>query len=409
VSAAPVPGIGRLLADPAAGQPSADYTRTFTPGVLMEGQVLGQQGASTLVRVDGRVLAFTLPGSWAAGTRLSLQYLGSGSDGLRFLLRTAPAADAGPEQVSLSRDGQSLQSLLAKAPAQLQSPAPLLARPQIDPLPIAAALQRGLQQSGLFYESHLLAWTQGQWSQAALLQEPQGQLSSLLRGGAVANPEPGAAAGAAPTGPVAAETFAEASPPPVTAALAGRSATAATGVSQRSPNAGQTAAADALAPASMPNGSAEQGTPQLASDTYRQMAVLAGTTGSTATTGQNLAVASHLAPLVGQQLQTLAQQQLQWSGALWPGQWLEWKLRRGTDEAPGEDDGGAKQTAAEAIHWDSTLRLQLPHLGAVEARLRLQGQRLWLDLDGDQAATLQAAYGELHRALQALGLEVFRS
>ncbi|MCY0871350.1 MAG: flagellar hook-length control protein FliK, partial [Acidithiobacillus caldus] len=124
---------------------------------------------------------------------------------------------------------------------------------------------------------------------------------------------------------------------------AGRSATAATGVSQSSPNAGQTAAADALAPARMPNGSAEQGVPQLASDTYRQMALLAGTT-SSATTSQNL-VASHLAPLVGQQLQTLAQQ-LQWSGALWPGQWLEWKLRRGTDEAPGEDDGGAKQTAA---------------------------------------------------------------
>lgn len=157
----------------------------------------------------------------------------------------------------------------------------------------------------------------------------------------------------------------------------------------------------------MPNGSVEQGTPQLASDTYRQMALLAGTP-SSAATSQNL-VASHLAPLVGQQLQTLAQQQLQWSGALWPGQWLEWKLRRGTDEAPGEDDGGAKQTAAEAIHWDSTLRLQLPHLGAVEARLRLHGQRLWLDLDGDQAATLQAAYGELHQALQALGLEVFRS
>ncbi|MBU2802281.1 flagellar hook-length control protein FliK [Acidithiobacillus caldus] len=406
MSAAPVPGIGRLLADPAAGQPSADYTRTFTPGVLMEGQVLGQQGASTLVRVDGRVLAFTLPGSWAAGTRLSLQYLGSGSDGLRFLLRTAAAADAGPEQVSLSRDGQSLQSFLAKAPAQLQSPAPLLARPQIDPLPIAAALQRGLQQSGLFYESHLLAWTQGQWSQAALLQEPQGQLSSLLRGGALANPESGATAGAASGGPVATESFAEASLPPVTAVLAGRASMAATGMAQSTPNAGQKAA-DALARAVMPNGSVEQGTPQLASDTYRQMALLAGTP-SSAATSQNL-VASHLAPLVGQQLQTLAQQQLQWSGALWPGQWLEWKLRRGTDEAPGEDDGGAKQTAAEAIHWDSTLRLQLPHLGAVEARLRLHGQRLWLDLDGDQAATLQAAYGELHQALQALGLEVFRS
>ena len=373
----------------------------------MEGQVLGQQGASTLVRVDGRVLAFPLPDSWAAGTRLSLQYLGSGSDGLRFLLRTAAAADAVPEQVSLSRDGQSLQSFLAKAPAQVQSSAPLLVRPQIDPLPTAAALQRGLQQSGLFYESHVLAWTQGQWSQAALLQEPQGQLSNLLRGGALANPGPGAAAGAAPRGPVAAETSAEASPPPATAALAGRSATAATGVSQSTANAGQTAAADALAPASMPNGSAEQGVPQLASDTFRQMAVLAGTPGSAATS-QNL-VASHLAPLVGQQLQTLAQQQLQWSGALWPGQWLEWKLRRGTDEAPGEGDDGAKQTAAEAIHWDSTLRLQLPHLGAVEARLRLQGQRLWLDLDGDQAATLQAAYGELHQALQALGLKVFRS
>jgi len=406
-SAGPVLGLGRLLADPGAAATQNERTATFTPGAVLEGRVLGQQGASTLVRVAGQTLAFNLPGGWAAGTRLSLQYLGSGTDGLRFLLRTA-ASGLEPEQVRLSAGGRSLQSYLAEAPGQLRSPTPLLPRPQTNPLPIVAALQRGLQQTGLFYESHLLAWSQGRWSQTDLLQEPQGQLSSLLRREIPAKPSTGIGAAAtaaeSPATQVRAQTRVE---PTVLAAAAGRDA-AASGSDPRSGSpVREPASGDAALAAKAPSAGPEQAVQRLASDTYRQVAVL-GTTASDTSTAQNLTTASHLGPLLGQQLQTLAQQQLQWTGALWPGQWLEWSLRRSADEAAREGDGGGTQAEAEGTRWDSTLRLQLPHLGAVEARLRLQGQRLWLDLDGDRVATLQAAYAELHQALQALGLEVLR-
>ncbi|MGC8468138.1 MAG: flagellar hook-length control protein FliK [Acidithiobacillus sp.] len=406
MSSTPLLGLGRPVADPAGTGSPSDKATTLTPGALLEGRVLGQQGASTLVRVDGRVLAFTLTGSWAAGTRLSLQYLGSGPDGLRFLLRTAAASGSGPEQVRLSADARSLQSFLAEAPEQLHSPTPLLPRSETNPLPIAAALQRGLQQTGLFYESHLLAWSQGQWSQTALLQEPQGQLSSLLRGAVLPSSAPGGGASGVITELAGAQPPAEGAPPRIPSAATGQSSMAQVdNMPQTAQSTHSAANGESVALAEMPSAVPGQGLQRLASDTYRQVAVISGNTGSTAI-AQHLATAGQLGPLVGQQLQTLAQQQLQWSGALWPGQWLEWNLRRSADDAPREGDGGSVPADAESLRWDSTLRLQLPCLGSVEARLRLQGQRLWLDVQGDRAETLQAAYGELHQALQALGLEV---
>lgn len=222
----PLLGLGRPVADPAAMGSTSNKATTLTPGALLEGRVLGQQGASSLVRVDGRVLAFTLTGSWAAGTRLRLQYLGSGMDGLRFLLRTAAASGSGPEQVRLSTDARSLQSFLAEAPEQLHGLRPLLPRPETNPLPIAASLQRGLQQTGLFHESHLLAWSQGQWSQTALLQEPQGKLSSLLRGVVLPNPAPGGGASGVMTELAGALRPAEWVPPQMPSAATGQSSMA---------------------------------------------------------------------------------------------------------------------------------------------------------------------------------------
>ncbi|MEB0139851.1 MULTISPECIES: flagellar hook-length control protein FliK [unclassified Undibacterium] len=106
--------------------------------------------------------------------------------------------------------------------------------------------------------------------------------------------------------------------------------------------------------------------------------------------------------LVQQQLQTLDDQTLRWRGDIFPGQALEWDIRRerGTAKAP-------KAGPAEE-QWQSVLRLDMPNLGPVQALLTLRGQTLQLRLQAPDAAVataLSAATPTLSAALaQAAGM-----
>jgi len=75
-------------------------------------------------------------------------------------------------------------------------------------------------------------------------------------------------------------------------------------------------------------------------------------------------VAERLLPLVHQQLDTLATHQVVWQGQIWPGQQMEWEI-----EDPGA--GNASDDADPEPYWNTTLRLTLPGLGGIEARLHL--------------------------------------
>lgn len=105
------------------------------------------------------------------------------------------------------------------------------------------------------------------------------------------------------------------------------------------------------------------------------------------------------APLVRQQLDILANQALLWHGAAWPGTPLEWEVRR---QAP----DGADQPVP---HWATRLKLDLPRLGLVEARLNLAGDQLVMQVVaphsareiGDQAQALR-------EGLQRAGLTLSR-
>ena len=70
----------------------------------------------------------------------------------------------------------------------------MLPAPPDDSAGLAAALQRTLDRSGLFYESHLVQWFAGDRPLAALLREPQGRLSPLPHpsppGATNSDPEP---------------------------------------------------------------------------------------------------------------------------------------------------------------------------------------------------------------------------
>jgi hypothetical protein len=134
-------------------------------------------------------------------------------------MRNEPAkADlrsAEPVLTHLSKTAGLLASLLPRAASQGPSHATLVAgQPVLDapphyPASLAMGLQDRLQDSGLFYESHLLGWYQGQYPLARLAQEPQSRLTSQPANDAVADNAPGNPAGTTPVPNEAARLIAQ--------------------------------------------------------------------------------------------------------------------------------------------------------------------------------------------------------
>lgn len=106
--------------------------------------------------------------------------------------------------------------------------------------------------------------------------------------------------------------------------------------------------------------------------------------------------------LVQQQLQTLDSRQLVWQGQVWQGQPMEWRV-----EERGAREGG--QGEVEMPHWQTSLRLQLPRLGDVQATLAFTPQGLRIDLKAADAGTAEAMRGaqdKLRSSMEASGLNV---
>ncbi|WP_066454234.1 flagellar hook-length control protein FliK [Castellaniella caeni] len=224
----------------------------------------------------------------------------------------------------------------------------------------AQALSQSIQTSGLFYESHLAQLAAGKTTAQALQQEPQGQIRPQ------ADPAGGADTAARPAG----------APPNSLAAL----------VQQAQP--------DTV-------GGQGQGAPDAAST---------ATAGGTAGT-QNAAVGNAPPPvpvpgidpqsqlLVRQQLEVLANQGFVWQGEAWPGADMHWEVQR---RQP--DDG--KMPQADQEHWATQLKLRLPTLGEVQARLSLSGTQLVMRITAPQsAARLSQAIEPLRARLSAQGLQ----
>lgn len=105
-----------------------------------------------------------------------------------------------------------------------------------------------------------------------------------------------------------------------------------------------------------------------------------------------------LRPLVQQQLEAAATQRMVWHGEVWPKQMMEWEIER---DAP-----QAEASVEDPAVWRTTLRLTLPRLGEIEARVQLSGQDVHLALRMSDAAVtdLRQAMPALQQALTAAGL-----
>ncbi|WP_460826773.1 flagellar hook-length control protein FliK, partial [Massilia terrae] len=200
---------------------------------------------------------------------------------------------------TLSPAAQVLGSVLA-AVLKLDQPAkavaaraPVLATINTDPAALAPALRQALEQSGLFYESHVAAWAEGRRELASLAFEPQMRDRP-------ANP---------------------ADPAP--------------------------------------------------------------------------------AQLINLQLAAQEQDRVAWQGQLWPGQPMQWEIRR---DAP-QQDGGAAGGEPEPT-WQSRLRLRFALFGELDATVVLHGGQVAIRIglaDEGNAALLRSHTASLQGALAAAG------
>jgi hypothetical protein len=113
------------------------------------------------------------------------------------------------------------------------------------------------------------------------------------------------------------------------------------------------------------------------------------------------------ATLAAMQLDTLDARRVAWQGELFPGQPLRWDIAA-EDERDARHDGAAAD-GAEGRAWHSAIRIALPGLGAVEAKLSLRANRLQLQVDAadaDAASQMKTQSPALTLALEAAGIAV---
>ena len=289
--------------------------------------------------INQRSITLALPFSAKSGDALELQV--TESDGKLALAVIASPDEGGKPaaattSATLSRTGQLISTLFSEARDAKGGPltTALNANQPISATPVSAQdllpqLKQAITQSGMFYESHQAEWVEGRFPKAALLQEPQGKLSS-------------------PAAFVATDEMAADAAPQPKPAL----------------SAGEPAAAPARADATPISDGGKTSAPQAPTQTQAP--------------GQ--LVAPQAQALVQQQLDALATQNFSWQGQIWPGQEMRWEIDEDAAQRGAQDDSTAPQ-------WTTRLKLTLPNLGEVNAQIRLQGNEITLAMTAGNEET----------------------
>ena len=348
----------------------------FQPGASYPGRVIENlSGGRSLVQVAGQPLDMALPRGSQVGDTIRLTYLYSAP---RPTFSVEPQAIDATQPVRLSQSAQQLTAL-----AQLARPAAAGAPPPT--LPTAAQIA----QAGAS------AWRPLLGGPAPLANPPSLVTASHFPGGA---PIETLATATALTGDA-----------PVEAALAGLASDGAT--SNLAALHSGAADSQAVLPQRLHQTLRESGlfyeahlqrwasgAFELAALRREPQAHIAGD--APMATAEGLTnMPEEAARLAGRQLQMLDGAPFLWQGFAWPGQWLEWQVR---------EQGGGSGSGEDVATWATELRLTLPRLGGVTARLSLAGDRLVVGLGASDAGTqeaMRAALPRLEQALKMVGLK----
>lgn len=130
---------------------------------------------------------------------------------------------------------------------------------------------------------------------------------------------------------------------------------------------------------------------------------------SSATTPQAAPSAPVVAPqalaLVQQQLEAFATQNFAWQGQVWPGQQMDWEIEHERARGDREDSN----VGSDGEKWQTRLRLTLPHLGEVDARLHIHDRQISLSVvasDVETRALLRSDVASLRGQLEQAGLDL---
>lgn len=134
-----------------------------------------------MVNVNGHNIQMAMDKDLPIGQQLQLKFMGASPNPSFLLLDQTKSSLANP-QTSLSEAAQTISqylraangdmNILGQQKHSLMQAQPVTATPLLNPQQIAQDIKQTVSMSGLFYESHLAAHTQGQRSIASILQEP---------------------------------------------------------------------------------------------------------------------------------------------------------------------------------------------------------------------------------------------
>lgn len=308
---------------------------SFMPGQQLKGEVMAALGGGRFtVQVAGQMLEFVMPKGVRRGDLVTLFFITDEPQQTFLMARFGGRGDS-----RVSETGRWLSGFLSEASGQPPAQGAmgllrtLLGVATADATLLGRALQQGLRESGLFYESHLARWFGGDYPLEEILREPQGRISPRL--------------------------------------------------AQQGEGAG-TEAAEIL-PAGVRGGTAE-----MMASLFRR----AGTDMAHAGIADQRTL-----PLVSEQLSALQSGQLLFRGELFPGQPMEWSVA--------EREAGRSRPGGRGRSWETSLNIDLPHLGGVTALLSLDGARVAVKIsvqNGAAVPVLEAGRARLTEQLEGAGL-----
>lgn len=300
----------------------------------------------------------------------------------------------GSSTTHFSTAARTIADVLARFPAppsSITSPQPLLQEGEASPRFLASQLQQNIQQSGVFYESHLARWLKGEWSTAALAREPQMALAPRMSAAAgLVSPETPHAARMGDAGsPTSRAAMAEMASPVTLTSL--RPAPAVNRFAEAPLLAQQGASPEVLSARGEMPGSEQRHA--LASSVLQQIG-----------TDQN----DTLQSVVRHQLEMLVTPTLRWEGMLWPGIMLAMTLQQWSGGDGQDADGQSKSQGHDTSPWHSEMNISLPHLGDVHIDMTLRAERASLSISAPEGAALERLSEQasaLHERLDALGVQ----
>ncbi|OJA06293.1 flagellar hook-length control protein FliK [Halomonas sp. QHL1] len=385
-------------------------------------QVLGRQGELSLQRALDQPVKPIPPGQGPravmgdanldgrASPLSDLKRLPLPADGGRTLPRgDSPPSAPGSTQTHFSPAARTIADVLLRFPAPpsvMRPEAPLITSQEIPAAnTVATRLEASIRDSGLFYESHLKRWFQGEGARQQLLNEPQMQ----------AGPRP--LAPLLPTGLGASHTLMTGLAP---LATPGGQQGAGQGGKSILPNIPlipvnhENGMARSNVATTAPNSGSPVASPPAATPTQNAPAAMAGE-GREISQAREVAelmanrpareiVHESLQSLVRQQLEMLVMPTIRWEGDVWAGIFMALVIN-----LPAREEGkeGQQQEGEPDGGWRSDMQLDVPSLGSFNASLWLYRNVLSIDFTTESTQAYQridAGLPALEKRLSALDL-----